>query len=303
MKEQFMAWLEQQYPGFSLFFDDYYGNTWQESELYRHWVETAAGPGMGPEEWAKAYPTYEETMAGGLGSYPTIEAAYQESRAQNYGISIEEYAATIKGWYDFLAQKRGSMPSIAVTQSLKEEYFGDDWQLWSTLMDIGGAGSYTLPNIDLASLGVEIIWGDDGGRDEYYYKGQFIGETYQQAVDALKALGVLSSGYIPPEWPGYPELSARKPKPALNIPTPNWLPQLVPGLTAGAPLELRRGKVPSGQMWNRLSDTQRQMYGGYIEATSGLGGPQTFSDILTSLEQSLPRQRTGAARWQPAFQR
>jgi len=84
-------------------------------------------------------------------------------------------------------------------------------------------------------------------------------------------------------------------------PAPGWLPQFVPGLTAGEPITQRPIKTPSGQQWGMTPYSVREGLAGYAD----WAGRRPIEDILSQMEIMRPRTPLGAGveRWRPAQQR
>ncbi len=280
-KALFLDWMELQFPGMSLFFDDFWGDTWNQSAHYTFWLSQGKPSAQGTTlTQQQAYDAEAATLQGNIpegflpeGTTYSTAAAKQQSQfakdaLQTIGIMMMQVAGIPESEY------LGPMGTLIMSPS-----------------------TLSAPEIadNLTPEQVEQLHGLNQQYEAYF--DQAIGFGSLAGLQNLETEG--PEGFLTSEQ----KRRARSTLP--TIPTPNWLPQLVPGLTAGAPLELRRAKVPSAQMWNTLSPTQQQMFGGFVEATggAGLGGPQTFSDVLGSIQQGLPRQRTKTARWQPALQR
>ena len=88
-------------------------------------------------------------------------------------------------------------------------------------------------------------------------------------------------------------------------PTPEFLANLVPELTAGQPLtQIGRIRTPSAQQFGRLRPSELQGLRGFVESPF-FEGPRTFEDILDQIARTLPETPRGArgARVTPARQR
>ena len=63
-------------------------------------------------------------------------------------------------------------------------------------------------------------------------------------------------------------------------PTPKWLPQFVPGLAAGQPIQQLPVITPSGQQWARTPWSQRRGLAGFADCTGG----RPLLDIQNQME-------------------
>jgi hypothetical protein len=93
-----------------------------------------------------------------------------------------------------------------------------------------------------------------------------------------------------------------KPTPWVGPPTPGFLTELT-GLEMGAPLEARPTKFASGQLLQRLTPSQMQGVGGYVNWAAGQvsGAPASYEDWLYGSQQLLPRSvPRGTVRWAPS---
>ena len=93
-----------------------------------------------------------------------------------------------------------------------------------------------------------------------------------------------------------------KPTPWVGPPTPGFLTELT-GLKMGAPLEARPTKFASGQLLKRLTPSQMQGVGGYVNWAAGQvsGAPASYEDWLHGSQQLLPRSiPRGTVRWAPS---
>jgi hypothetical protein len=71
----------------------------------------------------------------------------------------------------------------------------------------------------------------------------------------------------------------------------------------GAPLEARPTKFASGQLLQRLTPSQMQGVGGYVNWAAGQvsGAPASYEDWLYGSQQLLPRSiPRGTVRWAPS---
>ena len=84
-------------------------------------------------------------------------------------------------------------------------------------------------------------------------------------------------------------------------PAPEWLPQFVPGLTAGKPIEKLPTKTPSGQTWSMLPPSTQLGLAGYVD----WAGDRTFEDVYEQMQIMKPKTPRGAGveQWRPASQR
>lgn len=82
-------------------------------------------------------------------------------------------------------------------------------------------------------------------------------------------------------------------------PTPGWLTQFAPGLTAGETLTKQPVGTISGQAWARTPYSQREKLAGYM----GWAG-QSYQDMLEAMARARPAAPVGATRptWIPARQ-
>lgn len=278
-QEQFADWMESQFPGLGAFFNDFFGDTWQQSEHYLFWV-------------AQGKPT-------GTGETLTPEQQLQRDIETERGFTFGEQPGGTGGLDQEIIDSYYGPMSVEEREVLAQQYKSRAIEFEEQIAQIAGQPPGTHPSMITNN---PEIWNSLTPEEQ----AQILELAQKSSFLLNRAIGIssLSAGEelagLSPE-----EVARRYPTPKMpTIPTPNWLPQLVPGLTAGSPLELSRAKLPSAQIWNRLSDTQKQMFGGFVEATggAGLGGPQTYADVVSGIQRRLPRQRTKAARWQPALQ-
>ena len=124
---------------------------------------------------------------------------------------------------------------------------------------------------------------------------------------------VVPPDVVPPELPAplptgsrgkFPKKNpyAVKPAPWVGPPTPGFLTELT-GLKMGAPLEARPTKFASGQLLQRLTPSQMQGVGGYVNWAAGQvsGAPASYEDWLYGSQQLLPRSvPKGTVRWAPS---
>jgi hypothetical protein len=94
---------------------------------------------------------------------------------------------------------------------------------------------------------------------------------------------------------GRPE-EPKPPRPTMPE-IPQWL-QRVSGITGRVPEQRVPIQRPSGQMWARLTPTQRAMYAGLADWAAKL----PFEDIIAEMERQVPRTPRIPTRWTPARQ-
>ena len=82
-------------------------------------------------------------------------------------------------------------------------------------------------------------------------------------------------------------------------PTPEWMPQFVPGQVAGQTMERLPVKTPSGQQWGRTPWSVREGLAGYADWAGG----RAYRDILEQMAMMQPRTPTRPRGWQPAVRR
>ena len=100
------------------------------------------------------------------------------------------------------------------------------------------------------------------------------------------------------QLPAIREKKNRRP----SAPTaPDWLPEFVPGLTAGQEISQLPIKTPSGQQWGMTPWSVREGLAGYAD----YAGQRPYRDILEHAAMMAPAQPKGAGteRWRPTRQR
>lgn len=102
-------------------------------------------------------------------------------------------------------------------------------------------------------------------------------------------------GEAPPRRGGEP-----RPQPTAP-PTPEWLPQFAPWLTAGEPITKGQMATPSAQMWAGVSPSVQAGLRGFAKWG---GTDRSMEDIYAHMLQMQPEAPWGGrGRWQPARQR
>lgn len=90
------------------------------------------------------------------------------------------------------------------------------------------------------------------------------------------------------------------PQPTGPPPTPEWLPQFAPWLTAGQPIERGQMPTPSGQMWGQRLPSELAGLRGF---TKWGGAGRTYEDIYAHMLQMQPQAPWGGrGRWPAARQ-
>ncbi|KKN73866.1 hypothetical protein LCGC14_0396680 [marine sediment metagenome] len=133
-------------------------------------------------------------------------------------------------------------------------------------------------------------------------------------VSLAEALGQKWEGGVIPSWfaqkhgissPQEPRIG-RPPFPQqvpwAGPPTPGFLTELT-GLERGQPLEARPTKFASGQLLSRLTPSQLQGVGGYVNWAAGQvsGAPASFEDWFRGSQRLLPTSvPRGTVRWSPS---
>ncbi len=83
-------------------------------------------------------------------------------------------------------------------------------------------------------------------------------------------------------------------------PTPAWLPQFAPWLTAGQPIERGQMPTPSGQQWQGITPS---VMGGLRGFTKWGGAGRSLEDIFAAMQRMQPEAPWGGrGRWQTARQ-
>jgi len=102
------------------------------------------------------------------------------------------------------------------------------------------------------------------------------------------------------EWVGAETIggSPDAPRPT-SLDAPAWLINFVPGLTAGQPITKQALPTPSGQLWMKTPESQRQMYAGYADWAGGT----PFEDLMSRAAMMAPKPTTLPSRWTPSRQR
>jgi len=82
-----------------------------------------------------------------------------------------------------------------------------------------------------------------------------------------------------------------------------WISQLTQNWQPGKPISGGyQPRVASGQLWNQIPWSQRQMFGGLLESKYSKGIP-SFRDYEEMVASRLPKPAERKTRWQPSIQR
>ena len=139
----------------------------------------------------------------------------------------------------------------------------------------------------------------------FHYGG--VPQPYRPIQQTLSPVPPLPSPYVPKEgydWTqggyGGGNWGASQPQAINPPPTPWWLPQFAPWLTAGQPVSPGALLTPSGQQWGRTPWSIREGLRGFAEYAGG----RPLEDILQHMYSMQPQDPRGAGfrRWAPAQQ-
>ena len=126
-------------------------------------------------------------------------------------------------------------------------------------------------------------------------------QSFYSTVAAHFPSGILPQGFAD-QWglalPIAPELEPTQAPQFVGPPTPGFLAGELTGLERGQPLEARPTKFASGQLLQRLTPSQLQGVGGFVNWAAGQvsGAPASYEDWLAGSQQLLPQTRQ-TVRW------
>lgn len=239
-------------------------------------------------QWIEDNPNLTQTTPDWLGSSlmrqgsPDNESAYEEYRQALLAHEPNQF----KQWEIQNKPNPYTRPDRSYYESAMDaaQKAGDEASYWSGLAEGMPSNEYAYGTYTSGGLQGMAQQAADIARQK---QQEYLGQAQQLVQGVNGKMGQLAYGY--------------QPEPASGPPTPEWLPQFVPGARVGAPLG-KTGKVvtPSGQQWNAALPSVRQ---GLADYASWSGG-RPFQDIMAEAQNMLPDNPWNSrSRWNPMRQR